>query len=154
MTTGELFPVHVSKVPQAFDNSLDLYEQMTAVIAFLNQIVDNFNSLNTTQGDLTTIAEVVNTLNDSLGNLQKQPGKRSLTHEPGGDFGKLVGQRYLGGYPHHGIIGQQSQRDRPEPRCKDSSTDLENRGGHATGNDRNRGKPKFVRLPNTRLQTT
>ena len=65
---GNYFPSTYQKyVPQAFDNSLDLYEQMTAVIAFLNQIVDNFNSLsNTTQGDLTTIAEVVNTLNDSL----------------------------------------------------------------------------------------
>ena len=65
---GSYFPSTYQKyVPQAFDNSLDLYEQMTAVIAFLNQIVDNFNSLsNTTQGDLTTIAEVVNTLNDSL----------------------------------------------------------------------------------------
>ena len=65
---GNYFPSTYQKyVPQAFDNSLDLYEQMTAVIAFLNQIVDNFNSLsNTTQGDLATIAEVVNTLNDSL----------------------------------------------------------------------------------------
>ena len=65
---GSYFPSTYQKyVPQAFDNSLDLYEQMTALIAFLNGVVDNFNSLsNTTQGDLTTIAEVVNTLNDSL----------------------------------------------------------------------------------------
>lgn len=65
---GNYFPSTYQKyVPQAFDNSLDLYEQMTAVIAFLNQIADNFNSLShTTQGDLTTVAEVVNTLNDSL----------------------------------------------------------------------------------------
>ena len=65
---GSYFPSTYQKyVPQAFDNSLDLYEQMTALIAFLNGVVDNFNSLsNTTQGDLTIIAEVVNTLNDSL----------------------------------------------------------------------------------------
>jgi len=65
---GNYFPSTYQKyVPQAFDNSLDLYEQMTAVISFLNQIADNFNSLShTTQGDLTTVAEVVNTLNDSL----------------------------------------------------------------------------------------
>ena len=69
---GNYFPSTYQKyVPQAFDNSLDLYEQMTAVIAFLNQIADNFNSLShTTQGDLTTVAEVVNTLNDSLENFK------------------------------------------------------------------------------------
>ena len=36
---GSYFPSTYQKyVPQAFDNSLDLYEQMTALIAFLNGV--------------------------------------------------------------------------------------------------------------------
>ena len=78
---GNYFPSTYQKyVPQAFDNSLDLYEQMTAVIAFLNQIADNFNTLsNTTQGDLTTVAEVVNTLNDSLETFKSNLENEVLT---------------------------------------------------------------------------
>lgn len=67
-TIGSYLPSSYQKyVPQAFDDSLNLYEQMTALIAFLNGVVDQFNTLSESASqDIQTAIDLVTALNNAV----------------------------------------------------------------------------------------